>query len=246
VTPEKDGGAPDPRPRLRPRPSTRPSTRPHTRPLPAWAAPVAIGAGLAIIAGAVFWFAYAGPIRWGLDASRTYYARGEYPKATAALDPVFARDENQVEGLLQLARIDAATGRSAEAIALYARVIDHWPNDAEVRYELALLERLLGNTAGAVPHLEAALKLEPGDVRYLTELAKAYVATGKPRDAAQLLLERADDEDRAGPERAAFYVQAGAALIEARADSEAKAALVKALKLAPKDPTATRLLEQLK
>jgi tetratricopeptide (TPR) repeat protein len=218
----------------------------HRMPVPAWAVPVGVGVGLAIVAGAIFWFVYAGPIRSGLEASRSYYAKGEYPKATAALDPVFARDENQVEGLLQLARIEAATGRSTEALALYGRVIEHWPNDAEVRYELASLERLLGNTAGAVPALEAAVRLAPGEALYLDELVKAYVATGKARDAAQLLLERADDADRTDSERAALYIQAGAAFIEARANSDAKAALGKALKLAPKDPTATRLLGQLK
>jgi Flp pilus assembly protein TadD len=254
VTPAKANGAPEdgaaPRPRPRPRARTRAaSTRSqphHRRPAPTWLVPVAVGAVLAITAAAVYWFAYAGPIRGGISASRDFYARGEYAQAKTALDQVFARDSEQAEAVLQLARIQAATGDSAGALAHYAQVTERWPNDAEVRYELASLERLLGDTAAAVPDFEAALRLEPDDARYLDELAKAYIATGKARDAATLLLERADDTTRPDAERAALYVKAAAALIEARADADAKAALNKALKLTPGDPVVARMLEQLK
>jgi Flp pilus assembly protein TadD len=194
----------------------------------------------------VYWFAYAGPIRSGLRSAATSYARGEYAQAKVALDPVLARDAQNPEALLQLARIQAATGESADALALYARVIERWPGDAVVRYEFASLQRILGNTAAAVPNLEAALRLEPDDSKYLDELAKAYIATGKAREAAALMMERADDTSRPDPERAALYVKAAAALIEARDDAAAKAALAKALKLAPGDETVTRMLDQLK
>jgi tetratricopeptide (TPR) repeat protein len=259
VTPKKAIGGPEgdapvggtaPRAHPRPRPRSRSASSKaqphHRRPTPTWLVPVVIGVVLAVAAAAVYWFAYAGPIRGGLSASRSFYVRGEYAQAKAALDQVFARDAEQIEAVLQLARIEAATGDSPGALAHYAQVIERRPNDAVVHYELASLERLLGNTAGAVPNFEAALRLVPEEARYLDALTKAYIATGKARDAATLLLERADDTARPDAERTALYVKAAAAFIEARADADAKAALTKALKLAPGDPAVTRMLDQLK
>jgi tetratricopeptide (TPR) repeat protein len=231
----------------RARPSRAPRPRPHRRrPFPPWLIPVAIGLVITIAGGAAYWFAYVRPMREQLDAAQGYYDKGDYALATRTLDKVLARDPDQVEALLVLARVKAASGDSSGALKLYARVIGRRSDDAAVLYEMASLERLTGDTAAAVPHLEAALKSEPDNAQYLSELVKAYASTGKAAVGAELLLERANDAARTGPERAALYVQAAAALIEARADADAKAALERALELAPGDPSATRMLQQLK
>lgn len=214
--------------------------------VPAWLLPVAVGTVIAVTGAVVFWFAYLGPMRGQLEAARVYYENGDYTRAAEELGKVLERDANQVDALLGLARVKAATGDSADALALYVRVIERRPDDATVLYETASLQRLLGNTNAAVPHLEAALKAEPDSALYLSELVKAYVATGKARVAAGLLLERADDTGRADAERADLYVRAAAAFVEARADSDVKATLQKALELAPKHPEATRMLRQFK
>jgi tetratricopeptide (TPR) repeat protein len=216
------------------------------RPTPAWLLPVAIGTVIAITGCAIFWFAYLRPLREQLDNARAYYAKGEYEAAADAAEAVLARDANQVDALLVLARVKAATSDSAGALAYYERVIARWPNDAAVLYEIASLERLTGSTSSAVPHLEKALALEPDNQLYLDELVKGYVATGKAREAAELLLERAGDAGRTAAARADLYVSASGAFIAARAESEAKAAAEKALVLSPKHPAAMRLLEQLK
>jgi tetratricopeptide (TPR) repeat protein len=201
---------------------------------------------IAVTIGAIVWFAYLGPIRQQLEIAKASYARGEYAAATTAAERVLALDSNQIEASLVLARTKAATGDSAGALLLYARVIKGWPNDAAVFYEMASFERLIGSTSVAVPHLKAALTLEPDNELYLRELVMAYIATGKARVAADLLLERARDTDRSVAERADLYVRAAGVLVEARAQDDAKAALAKALGLVPKHPAATRMLEQLR
>jgi tetratricopeptide (TPR) repeat protein len=211
-----------------------------------WLVPVVIGLAIALTGAAVYWFVYARPLREQIDAASAFYATGDYAKATVTLDRILARDPDQIEALLVLARVKAASGNSDGALKLYARVVNGWPNDGAVLFEMASLERLTGNTAAAVPHLEAALKAEPGNAKYLSELVKAYVSTGKAAKGAALLLARANDTGRKSPERAALYVQAAAAFIDARADADARTALEQALRLAPGDSSAMRMLQQLK
>lgn len=214
--------------------------------MPAWLLPVAVGVLIALAGAAVFWFAYLGPLRDEVDVARAAYSKGDYARAEKAAETILARDANQVDALLVLARVKAATGSTAEALALYGRVIDRWPNDAGVLYETSSLERLVGSTAAAVPHLERALALEPDNAQYLGELVKAYTATGKARTAAELLLERAGEASRSKAERADLYVSAARAFMDAGSNGDARRAVQQALRLVPANAEADRILKLLK
>lgn len=102
------------------------------------------------------------------------------------LKPDFKAAHNNLAGLYLFA------GDSRGAIAEFSMVIQIDPIDAQAFYRLGQAELASGSPVAALPHLESAHRLAPGDVAITLALARAHAIYGyslKTSDPAQAVLE---------------------------------------------------------
>jgi len=93
---------------------------------------------------------------------------------------------------------DGATSDLDEAAKLLTEAITSAPSHAESRQMLALVQERLGNTAAAIEHLGAALKLDPTSDAMMLDLARLCQAKSElPRAREQLDRIRPDQLDAA-------------------------------------------------
>jgi tetratricopeptide (TPR) repeat protein len=74
-----------------------------------------------------------------------------------------------------------------QAKTVWERAVHERPRDARTLGRLGEVEAFLGNQAGAVEHLEAALRLDPTNVRTQWQLGDALRRVGRQEDAIALL-----------------------------------------------------------
>jgi tetratricopeptide (TPR) repeat protein len=74
-----------------------------------------------------------------------------------------------------------------QAKTVWERAVHERPRDARALARLGEVEAFLGNEAGAVAHLEAALRLDPTNVRTQWQLGDALRRAGRQQDAITLL-----------------------------------------------------------
>jgi predicted Zn-dependent protease len=80
-----------------------------------------------------------------------------------------------------------AAGRFDEAAALYAEVVQALPNEPGMRLNLGMALAMAGRPREAVPHLEAALKLQPDLLPASLFLGTARMELGEPAQAVKPL-----------------------------------------------------------
>jgi len=80
-----------------------------------------------------------------------------------------------------------AAGRFDDAAAQYATVVQALPNEPGMRMNLGLALSLAGRPTEAVPHLQAALKLQPDLLPASLFLGAAYAELGQPAKAVEPL-----------------------------------------------------------
>lgn len=146
--------------------------------------------------------------------------------------------ENAIELRPDMARAHAELGevlvelhQPGEARAAFEKAIDLEPDNAEARRGLARLLRDQGDSQGALVHLEAALRGQPGDNQLLEELTEGYLAAGRFHDAAQAaraLAQRA-------PDTAAAQLLLGRTRLAVGDRAGARQAFERAGHLAPED-----------
>jgi tetratricopeptide (TPR) repeat protein len=76
-----------------------------------------------------------------------------------------------------------AAGRFDEAAALYAPIVQALPNEPGMRLNLGLALSMAGRPREAIPHLRAALKLQPDLLPASLFLGAAYAELGEPAKA---------------------------------------------------------------
>lgn len=76
-----------------------------------------------------------------------------------------------------------AAGRFAEAATLYAEVVRALPNEPGMQLNLGMALGMAGRPGEALPHLQAALKLQPGLLPASLFLGAAYAELGQPAKA---------------------------------------------------------------
>jgi tetratricopeptide (TPR) repeat protein len=179
-----------------------------------------------------------------VDSARELYEQGDFDAATAELEAIVEADADDLEARRVLALAYAAQGDNEAAIEQYLFVIERDEQDHASLYRLALLERLTGDTAGAVAHFEQAIALQP-DTTYLDELARTLMQTGDFENAAALWGQALDDEALAQENRVEILKLQADAYSNARMYEEAKAALERALFLAPNDEIVKARLAEL-
>jgi tetratricopeptide (TPR) repeat protein len=80
-----------------------------------------------------------------------------------------------------------AAGRFQEAAALYAAIVGALPNEPGMRLNLGMALSLSGKPREALPHLEAALKLQPDLLPASLFVGAAHVELGEPAQAVKPL-----------------------------------------------------------
>jgi tetratricopeptide (TPR) repeat protein len=93
-----------------------------------------------------------------------------------------------------LARVLEKLGNFGEALPLAAQAAADAPELPRAQYAYGLVLLDTGETAKAIPHLEAAEHAEPGQLEFHTALARAYSKAGRHEDARR---ERRDSIDLA-------------------------------------------------
>jgi class 3 adenylate cyclase/CHAT domain-containing protein/Flp pilus assembly protein TadD len=118
-----------------------------------------------------------------------HFTEGELDKAKAlyqqALTARKGTDQQKAEALMGLGRVTSAQGASEEALGIYQKAATLQPAAPQAYVSQAVLLSRRGDYAMALPLLEKALELEPGDpgLRGLTAEARGHVALAK--DAAR-------------------------------------------------------------
>ncbi len=184
--------------------------------------------------------AMAADVQAGIDA----YNQGEFSDAETKLAAVVDEDPGNLEARKTLALAYAAQGKNDEAIEQYREVIGIDAEDHVSLYRMALLERLEGSLEDAAGHLERAVELSRDD-SYVDELARTYMQLEKYEEAAGAWGSLAEEEGRA-PESAAVLLGLQADALRLSGDVEgARAALERALELAPGNTALKAQLEGL-
>ena len=87
----------------------------------------------------------------------------------------------------QYAKRLMSEGRFADAIPVYAELVNAVPGNPGLLLNLALAEHMAGQPRQAIPHFEAVLKVQPGSVPALFSLAACHLELNQPRLAVDPL-----------------------------------------------------------
>ena len=93
----------------------------------------------------------------------------------------------ELDGLLEKARVAQSSGKYAEAAAIYARGTALSPATPELWSNRGVMEYLAGEIDPSIVSLKHALRLKPGLFVPLLFLGKAYMQGGKPAQALPYL-----------------------------------------------------------
>jgi len=135
----------------------------------------------------------------GDSNAATYYqlgkfhqARGNREQARAAYVQSIGLDRRQIEARNALAVLHSEDGRLDEAQALLEQLTQDYPRVAYLHNNLAYVHLLRGAPDAAIPSLERALALEPGNARALNNLGLVQTALLEKRDRLTAALGLAD------------------------------------------------------
>ena len=126
------------------------------------------------------------------------------------------------------------TGRAAQAVDLYRRLVARWPKDASLYHDLAVAAGAAGMPDEASRAERAALALQPANADASNGLGLLLVEQGKAAEAVSAF-ERAVQDD---PSNATFWTNLGNARREAGDPTRAEQAYQKALEQNPRSPDA--------
>ncbi|MBW1987958.1 MAG: M48 family metalloprotease [Deltaproteobacteria bacterium] len=136
-------------------------------------------------------------------------------------------------------RLIALYGSPRSARQFLARRVEADGKDAAARYALGVFLMREGHREQALDHLKAAARLRPFDPDILSELGRAYLETGKPKDAVAAL-----SGVREAPENAQVLFYLGRAYLAAGNPAKAESVLKKTLEADPDHLEALNYLGQ--
>ena len=134
--------------------------------------------------------------------------------------------------LRNLAKVLSWAGKVDEGDRLALQAVEHLPNDGEAQTMTGFAKLRLNRVAEAKPHFEAALRIQPDNVRALSGLGDVYTWFGQ-HEAARDCFSRAVAVDS---KHAPAHYNLGNALRILGQLKEAEAAYRKAISLAPDQP----------
>ena len=113
---------------------------------------------------------------------------GRWTEAAEVLGPWRDRPEATAEVLNNLAVALGNSERPEEALAVYRRCVDRFPNYALAHFGLAEMLQTRGDTLGSAAQDEAGLSLRADWIPALTRLALDYTQSGDPQTRASALV----------------------------------------------------------
>jgi arylsulfatase A-like enzyme/Flp pilus assembly protein TadD len=126
------------------------------------------------------------------------------------------------------------TGRAADAVDVYRRLVARWPTDAALYHDLAVAAQAAGMPKEASRAEQASLALLPSNAAASNGLGLLFVAAGAQADAVRAF-ERAVADD---PSNAVYWTNLGNARRDAGDATRAEQAYTRALELDPRSPDA--------
>jgi tetratricopeptide (TPR) repeat protein len=118
--------------------------------------------------------------------ARLLESMGRRDEARAEYERVVDQDSTAVVASTRLALIRLADGRNLdEIIILLTRARQRAPADPDVSHALGLVHLQSGRADVALPYLEEAVRLRPGDPMFLYVLGTAYAADKQPAKARE-------------------------------------------------------------
>ncbi len=131
--------------------------------------------------------------------------------------------------LVNLANFYHRSGRFAEALEVWRKLIEKNPDDLGARIGMSNAYFELGNDAAATEGLTEVLKRDPNNLEAIRSLATIYLRRGRARDALAL----AERGLRVNPHDGQSYFNKGSALQLMGRDSEAIPQYFKAIRYSP-------------
>ena len=135
----------------------------------------------------------------GDQTAATYYqlgkfhqSRGNKAGARTAYQQSIGLDRRQVEARNALAVLNSEDGKLDEALSMLEQLTRDYPRMAYLHNNLAFVHLLRGEPDAAIPALEKALALEPGNARALNNLGLVQTALVEKRDRLTAALGLAD------------------------------------------------------
>jgi tetratricopeptide (TPR) repeat protein len=144
-------------------------------------------AGLAalVVVNTSLWGVKEGGRAHGLSRlSESYFQAHGVDEATRTLETLERTNPRRLSTVFLLAEAYQRSGRAAEALPLYERVLAVRPEDPDVEVRLGTLLLRLGRYEHAAEVLEAAVRHRPTDKEAWSGLGDAHAALGRPRSAA--------------------------------------------------------------
>lgn len=132
------------------------------------------------------------------------------------------------------ARTVKDTGRAAQAVEIYRRLVARWPADAALYHDLAVAAAAAGLPAEAARAEQASLALQPSNAAASNGLGLLFIEQGNAAEAVKAF-ERAVADD---PSNATFWANLGNARRAAGDHSRAEQAYRKALEHDPRSADA--------
>jgi tetratricopeptide (TPR) repeat protein len=177
-----------------------------------------------------------------VKVARAVQAVGQGQIDLAVEDLTLLRDQNpsSAQVRLGLARAQIARRNADGALAELTKAVEIDPKSAEARYQLGYVNLVMkARPAAALPPLEQAVALEPGNVGYRTTLGAALNAN---QSFDRAIAELSKVTRTAGYDKPEGFVYLGQAYVGAKKYKEAVATLEKATTLAPKNDQAWAFL----
>ena len=112
-----------------------------------------------------------------------YAGRKQYSESADELHRALQLDPSNADTKNALARADLALGNKSEALQLLQELAQSVSNDGEIFYRLGKLQIELGSPQAAIDNLKIAIKLDPMNASYHTELSGAYRRSAQPEEA---------------------------------------------------------------
>lgn len=135
----------------------------------------------------------------GSQTAASYYQLGKFHQergnreaARAAYVQSIGLNRRQVEARNALAVLHSEDGKLDEAKTLLTQLVQDYPNVAYLHNNLAYVHLLRGEPDAAIPVLENALALEPGNTRALNNLGLVQAALVEKRNSLTAALGIAD------------------------------------------------------
>ena len=120
-----------------------------------------------------------------LALAKQYQAAGRGDDTIALYQQIIAADPTRLDAVQELVRLLISQQKQAEALAALEAYRAKSPGNPEVDANYGKIALELGQADKAIPALESATKAQPTHAGAQIDLAEAYLAAGRSKDAAK-------------------------------------------------------------